>query len=158
MRVPALAREVGTALARGVGRVTSTVAGRRPTPVDILEGDDEWLVVFDAAGATASDVDLRFEEDAVHLEIERFRDHRPAFEMIYPGRPTSLRGQATLPEAAFVDPDEARAELREDGTLYVFLPKTGERADESVDADTDAEADADADPTREERDEPRPAT
>ena len=36
---------------------------------------------------------------------------------------TALDGTVTLPADAVVDESKARAELRDSGTLYVYLPK-----------------------------------
>jgi HSP20 family molecular chaperone IbpA len=131
MRVTDLGRDAATTVLRGFGRAVSLVHEQVGVSADLLESDDEYLVVFDAPGATASDVDVRFDRGSVHVRIDRFREHREGFETTLPGRSLALDGSAELPADARVDPDAARAELRDDGTLYVFLPKT-DAADSAV--------------------------
>lgn len=123
------ARSLGESLVKRVGRVASRLQEESPGPVDVLESDDEFLVVVDAPGATADDVQVRYDEGTVLVRIDRFREHHGEFEMRYPGRGLSLDTRAELPEGAAVDPDNARAVLREDGTLHVFLPKLAVDAD-----------------------------
>jgi hypothetical protein len=62
------------------------------------------------------------------VRIDRFRKYREGFEMAFPGRGLALDGRAELPDDAVVDAASARAELNDDGTLYVFLPKADEAA------------------------------
>jgi HSP20 family molecular chaperone IbpA len=59
--------------------------------------------------------------------------------MRYPGRGLALDGSVTLPEDAVVDPDEATATLKKDGTLHVRVPK-----DTDIGADENAADEADA--------------
>jgi len=87
-------------------------------------------VVFDAPGATASDVQVNYDDGAVEVRIDRFREFREGFEMVFPGRGLSLDGRARLPEDAAVDASSARAELRDEGTLYVFLPKVDDQGED----------------------------
>jgi len=89
----------------------------------MLESDDAYLVVFDAPGVTATDVQVRYVEDRLEVRIDRFRDFHDGFEMVYPGRGLSLASSATLPEGATVDTESATATLRDDGTLQVRIPK-----------------------------------
>ena len=107
----------------GVGRFAGRTQERRPLPTDLLESDDAYLVVFDAPDARADDVQVRFSERAVHVRIDRTREHREGFEMRFPGRGLSLDGSVTLPAEATVDPDAASASLTPEGTLEVELPK-----------------------------------
>lgn len=156
MTVRELAESVGEAVLRRMGRAASRFQEESPIPVDVLESDDEYLVVFDVPGATASDVQVNYTGAEVQVRVERFREYREGYEMLFPGRGLSLDGRAELPGDALVDAEKARAELREDGTLYVSLPKaedereeieveSGDESDESGDAE-DADADgADAD-------------
>jgi len=140
MRVTEFGRAVGGAVLKRVGRVASRLQESSTLPVDVLESDDEYLVVFDAPGATASDVQVRYLDDRVVVRIDRFREFREGFEMRFPGRGLSLDGHAALPDDAVVDASQAKARLNDDGTLYVFLPKAaGEGGETAVTADTEAE-------------------
>ena len=129
-------REVGESLGRvvlsGIGRASSRVQERKPLPADLLESDDAYLAVFDAPGARAGDVDVRFESDTLTVRIDRFRDLHEDYEMRFPGRGLSLTGSVTFPESADVEADAADATLTQNGTLEVLIPKR----------DPDEEADA----------------
>ena len=114
---------VGRAVLSGIGRASSHVQERRPLPADLLESDDAYLVVFDAPGARAGDVDVRFEADTVTVRVDRFRDLHEDYEMRFPGRGLSLSGSVTLPESADVEAGGADATLTQDGTLEVLIPK-----------------------------------
>lgn len=116
-------RSVGETVLEGVGRTASRVSEARPLRPDLLEAEDAYLAVFDAPGAAASDVQVRFEDGKVLVRIDRFRDHHEGFEMRYPGRGLSLDGRVRLPREARVDPDGASATLRANGTLEVTVPK-----------------------------------
>lgn len=120
------AESVGSEVLKRAGRAASRFQEESPLPVDMLEGDDEYLLVFDAPGADASDVQVSYEGSEVHVRVDRFRGFREGFEMVFPGRGLTLEGSATLPEDAVVDAESASAELQDDGMLYVFLPKHGE--------------------------------
>jgi len=137
------AEAVGSAVFRRMGRAASRFQEESPLPVDVLESEDEYLVVFDAPGATTSDVQVNYEGDAVAVRVDRFREFRENYEMLFPGRGLSLDGRAELPEDAVVDAEHARAELNDDGTLYVFLPKR-EAGGTSIDVTEGASADGDA--------------
>ncbi|WP_353635180.1 Hsp20 family protein [Halobacterium sp. NMX12-1] len=132
MTVREFAEDVGDAVFERLGRAASQMQEESPLPVDVLESDDEYLVVFDAPGATASDVQVNYVDGAVEVRVDRFREFREEFEMVFPGRGLKLDGRAELPADAVVDADAARAELRDNGALYVFLPK-----DESAGTDVD---------------------
>jgi HSP20 family molecular chaperone IbpA len=134
---------VNTVLDR-VGRGVGKVQERRPLAYDLLESEDSYLVVFDAPGATNSDVQVQFREDAVEVKIDRFREFHDEFEMRFPGRGLSLDGRAEFPEDAAVDPTEATATLAENGTLSVHIPKTEESQPVDV-ADEDDVVDDDED-------------
>jgi HSP20 family protein len=136
-----LGDSVGSAVFGTLGRVMSRTQERRPLPVDLLESDDAYLAIFDAPGVHSSDIQVRFEDDTVFVQIDRFREFHEGFEMVFPGRGLALDGRAELPEDASVDPDAATATLNDDGTLHVRLPKTdGETHSNSGDVDV---ADAD---------------
>lgn len=122
-RIPAVGRSVADAVVEQVGRAVGRVHEASPLPTDVLEGEDAYLVVVDAPGATASDVQVRYRRDAVEVRIDRFREHREGFEMRFPGRGMALDARAQLPTGAAVDVDAATATLRGDGTLEVRIPK-----------------------------------
>lgn len=118
-----LAQTLGDAVVKQVGRVAGRFQERRPLSSDLLETDEEFLVVFDVPGATASDIDVKYEGGAVQVTVDRFREYHEGFEMRFPGRGLSLDGFRRLPDEAIVDAEGARAQLTPDGTLSVFLPK-----------------------------------
>ncbi|SEW03954.1 Hsp20/alpha crystallin family protein [Natrinema salifodinae] len=132
-----LGKSVGNALYRQLGRANGRVQNHRSLPVDILENDAAYRVVFDAPGAEPDDVQVRYLDGNVKIRIDRFRQFHEGFEMRFPGRGMSLNGEAELPADAIVDPDAGTATLTETGTLSVEIPK-----DASVqDADDGAESD-----------------
>jgi HSP20 family molecular chaperone IbpA len=140
-------RDVGKSLSsvvlENVGRAMSRAQERTPLPVDLLESEDAYLAVFDAPGATSSDVQVRFTDRTIEVRIDRFRDFYDDFEMLVPGRGLSLDGSVTLPEGASVDSEAATATLHDNGSLHVEIPKVEpEDAAEDVDIETD-EDDAD---------------
>ena len=141
MTIRNIGRSVGSAILQRVGRAASKVQESKPLPVDLLESDDAYLVVFDAPGATGSDVQVRYAEGAVLVRIDRFRDFHEGFEMLFPGRGLSLDGRADLPGDATVDVEAATATLTENGTLQVRVPK---RAAEAAEAEETAEVETDA--------------
>ncbi|WP_348611836.1 Hsp20/alpha crystallin family protein [Halobaculum rarum] len=137
---------VNTVLDR-VGRGVATVQEKSPLAYDLLESEDAFLVVFDAPGAERSDVQVRFNEGAVEVRIDRFRDFHEGFDMRFPGRGLALDGRAELPPGAAVEPEDASSTLTDHGTLRVRVPKVagGSVAVEDGDADADAEADDEVD-------------
>lgn len=116
-------RSVGEAVMEGFGRAAGRVQERTPLPADLLESDDAYLVVFDAPGATVSDIQVRYVDGSVRVRIDRFRDFHEGFEMRFPGRGLALDGRVDLPGDAVVDPDAAEATLRANGTLEIRVPK-----------------------------------
>jgi len=120
-------REVGESIGRavldGIGRAASRVQERKPLPADLLESDNAFLAVFDAPGAMAGDVQVRFEGNTLHVHVDRFREFYDDYEMRFPGRGLALSGEVTLPDGADVDADEADATIRDNGTLEVLIPK-----------------------------------
>jgi HSP20 family molecular chaperone IbpA len=140
-------KEFGESAAREVleriGRGVSKVQERKPLAYDLLESDDAYLVVFDAPGATRSDVQVRFVESEVQVRIDRFRDFYQDFDMRFPGRGLSLDGSAELPGDAAVDAEEAGATLKSNGTLHVTIPKTGAGKNVTVGDDEGTETDRD---------------
>ena len=139
MTIRDIGRSVGSAILQRVGRAASKVQESKPLPVDLLESDDAYLVVFDAPGATGSDVQVRYADGAVLVRIDRFRDFHEGFEMLFPGRGLSLDGRADLPNDAVVDAEAATATLTENGTLQVRVPKRVTPEDEET---TEAETNA----------------
>ncbi|SFS01995.1 Molecular chaperone IbpA, HSP20 family [Halomicrobium zhouii] len=135
-----LTRSIGDTIFENLGRAAGRFQENRPLPADVLESEAAYLVVFDAPGVTATDVQVRYVEDRVEVRIDRFREFHDGFEMVYPGRGLSLAGSATLPEGATVDTDSATATLRDDGTLQVRIPK-GKSEPGSADDDLDDEID-----------------
>jgi len=118
-----VAEAVGGAVLRRMGQTASRFQEESPLPVDVLESDEEYLVVFDVPGALTSDVQVNYANNTVSVRVDRFREYREGFDMVFPGRGLALDGEARLPEDAIVDAGRAHAELNDDGTLYVFLPK-----------------------------------
>jgi len=134
-----IGESIGNAVLDGIGRAASRFQERRPLAVDLLESDEAYLAVFDAPGAEAADVQVRFEDDAVRVRVDRFREFFEGFEMRLPGRGMSLDGRATLPEGSSVDPESATATLTDHGTLRVELPKVGTEEGGGVDIATGEE-------------------
>lgn len=122
---------VGSAVFGTLGRVMARTQEKRGLPVDLLESDDAFLAIFDAPGAHESDVQVRFEDDAIVVRLDRLRPTHDEYEMTYPGRGLALGGEARLPEDAIVDPSGATATLKDDGTLQVRLPKADTESDHS---------------------------
>jgi len=135
MNLEDVGRTVSNRVLETVGRAASRVQASRPLPTDVLESDDAYLVVFDAPGASQTDVQVRYDEGAVEVRIDRFREFYEDFEMRVPGRGMSLDGRARLPEDAVVEPEAASATLRANGTLEVRVPKD-ESADRSASSGT----------------------
>jgi len=135
-------RTVTNAVLKRVGRTRARMQEKRPLPVDVLESDEAYLVVFDAPGTRASDVQVRYVEGDVRVRIDRFREFYEEFEMVIPGRGLALDGRAELPADAAVDPDAATATLTDRGTLEIEVPKVdGEPATEPGDATDEPEGD-----------------
>jgi HSP20 family protein len=133
---------VGDAVMSSVGRVFGRAQEQRPLESDLLESEDAYLVVFDAPGVRAEDVQVRYEDGTVHVRLDRYREHEPDFEMRFPGRGLTLSGKRALPEDAAVDPEASTANLTANGTLEVRVPK-GE-ADAEGEAGVEREAGAES--------------
>jgi len=157
-------REVGESLGstvvETVGRAVGRAQERRPLPVDLLESDEAFLAVFDAPGVESTDVQVRFENRAILVRVDRFREFHEGFEMQFPGRGLSLDGRVELPDGPAVDPEAATATLRRNGTLHVRVPKVPDADDgagaehgDVEDIETDSEVDIDGDPEGEASDE-----
>ncbi|WP_425490649.1 Hsp20/alpha crystallin family protein [Haloprofundus salilacus] len=135
-------REIGESVANAVvervGRGFGHVQERKPLSYDLLESDDSYLVVFDAAGASKSDVQVRFVDTEVQVRIDRFREFHDGYEMRFPGRGLSLDGKAKLPNDATVDAESATATVTKHGTLRVYIPKAEEGKNVAVEEETAA--------------------
>ena len=141
-----IGESIGSAIFENLGRAAGRVQENKPLPADLLESDDAYLVVFDAPGATASDLQVRYIDDRVEVRLDRFREFYDDYEMTYPGRGLALDGSVTLPEDAVVDAAAATATLQGNGTLHVEIPNAAADevdADEPVDGQTAASEDAD---------------
>ncbi len=130
-----LGRSIGRSVLNGVGRAVSRLQEQKSLPADLLESDDAYLAVFDAAGAEASDVTVRYHGNVLSVHIDRFRDFHDGYEMRFPGRGLTLEGDIEFPEGASVDADRAEATVTQSGTLEVFIPKV---SDENQGADADS--------------------
>lgn len=82
-------------------------------PVDILEGNDEFLVFADVPGAKKEDVEIEYAEGELRLAAKRHVAEGDAWAAQY--RRTFTVGRA-------IDVDRITAEL-EHGVLKVHLPK-----------------------------------
>lgn len=123
MSYRAVRESIGQTLYRQIGRVNSQIQKTRSLPVDLLENDDSYLVIFDTPGAEKDDVQVRYLDGTVRIRIDRFRTFYERCEMRFPGRSMELNGEVELPDDAIVDPDAATAHLSEVGTLKIDIPK-----------------------------------
>ena len=143
-----IGESLGNAVLENVGRAMGRAQEQTPLPVDLLEGEDAYLAVFDAPGVRSSDVQVQYDDGAVEVRIDRFRGFHEGFEMRYPGRGLALDGRVELPEDARVDAAAATATLRDNGTLEVRVPEAEDPVADDVDEaletegvdETDAEA------------------
>lgn len=149
MRLRDVSSTVSNTVLKQVGRLSSNVQESRPIPADLLESDDAYLAVFDAAGASHSDVQVRFVDGAVHVRIDRFREAHEDYEMRFPGRGLSLDGSVDLPGEADVDPESATATLTESGTLEIHVPKAQFEAGDGAEPGLDDSAVTDREKTGE---------
>jgi HSP20 family molecular chaperone IbpA len=125
-RLKTYGREAINTVLERVGRGIGQVQERKPLAYDLLETDEEYLVVFDAPGATKEDVQVRFMDNELEVRIDRFREFYEGFEMRFPGRGLTLSGAARFPEDASVTAENAdpTATLTRSGTLQVRVPKS----------------------------------
>ncbi|MFC4544210.1 Hsp20/alpha crystallin family protein [Halosolutus amylolyticus] len=140
MSLKDLSTSVGNAIYRQIGRANAHLQNQRSLPVDVLENETTYLVVFDAPGAEPDDVQVRYLSGTVRTRIDRFRQFHEGYEMRFPGRGTALDGEAELPDDAVVDPDAGTARLSETGTLSIEIPKRS-----AIDADDTDDATATTD-------------
>jgi len=138
-----LGESVGKRMLSGAGKVSARVQEERPLGADVLEGDDAYLVVFDAPGVEMDDVQVRFEEGTVRVRLDRFRDVHEGYEMVFPGRGLTLEGSAALPDDDAVDPTAAEATLTDTGALHVEVPKVVADADDEAEESDDSAQGAD---------------
>ena len=134
-----IGESVGSTVMERVGRAMGRAQERKPLPVDLLESEDAYLAVFDAPGAQSSDVQVRYNDGAVEVRIDRFRGFHEGFEMRYPGRGLSLDGRVELPADAHVDAEAATATLEDNGTLHVRVPKREDHTEDIAVEDADEE-------------------
>lgn len=134
-----LSSAVGNALYRQIGRANGRVQTHRPLPVDLLEDETTYLVVFDAPGAEPDDIQVRYLEGTVKIRIDRFRQFHDGYEMRFPGRGMELEGEAELPGDAVVEPDAGTAKLTESGALRIEIPKASSLEDDRDATPSDAE-------------------
>ena len=134
-----LGETIGDAVVESVGRAVARSQEERPLDADLLESDDSFLVVFDTPSVESGDVQVRFEDDSVHVRVDRFRDFHEGYEMRFPGRGLSLDGSMSLPADSNVDPDSATATLKENGTLQIEIPKAHDEAENGEEAADDTE-------------------
>lgn len=120
-------KTISSAVLENVGRAMGRAQEQTPLPVDLLESDEAYLAVFDAPGATSSDVQVRFTDRTIEVRVDRFRDVYEGFEMVLPGRGLSLDGSVTLPDDVAIEPEDATATLHDNGTLRVAVPKADEQ-------------------------------
>lgn len=129
-------REFGESAAAAVlervGRGVSRVQEKRPLANDLLESDDAYLVVFDVPGAERSDLQVRYLDGEIQVQVDRFREFHEGFDTVFPGRGLSLDGSAPLPDDAHVDAESAAATLAANGTLQIRVPKRTADAESEV--------------------------
>lgn len=112
----ALVKSADNGLMQQAGSAHATQSFRpwASAPVDILEGDEAYLVIADVPGVKRDDIDIEFVAGELRLSATR----NVASD---PGSPLSYRRAFTLGRS--VDVDNISAEL-DKGVLSVYLPKT----------------------------------
>ena len=124
-----IGEQIANATLNAIGRTTGRKQERRPLPVDVLESDEAYLVIFDAPGADRTDVQVRYEDQTLSVRVDRVREIDDSFEMRFPGRGLALHGAVQLPENASVDAEAATATVGTNGTVHVRLPKVKQSSD-----------------------------
>lgn len=89
-------------------------------PVDVFEGDNEYLLVADMPGVTKESLSLRYEDG--QLALEGNRQLSPERSLVY---------KRTFEVSSDVDPAGITAELKH-GVLSVRLPKREEHRPRSI--------------------------
>jgi HSP20 family molecular chaperone IbpA len=115
---------LGDAIFETIGRTVGRVQENTRLQADLLESDDAYLVVFDTPGANASELQVRYIDDRIEVQLDRFRSFYDDYELRFPGRGLTLDGSITLPEDGDIDPEAASATLKQTGALHVRVPKT----------------------------------
>jgi HSP20 family molecular chaperone IbpA len=115
------------------GRGVSRVQEMGDIPTDLLESDDAYHLLVDAAGASPADVAVRAVGRTVTIEIDRFRSFDPDYVLRYPGRGMQLSTSIDLPAA--IDPEGAEATVNQQGTLSVHIPKRSPTTAVTVEAE-----------------------
>ncbi len=123
MRLRSIGSSVGDAIYKQIGRANARLQKQRSLPVDVLENDKCYLVVFDTPGAQSDDIQVRYLEGEVRIQVDRFRQFHEGYEMRFPGRSMTIGGEAELPRDAVVAPDAGTARLSATGTLTIEIPK-----------------------------------
>lgn len=136
MNLNNLQRSVGSALYRQVGRITGRLQSYQPLSVDVLEDETTYLAVFDAPGAEPDDIQVRYLDGSVKVQIDRVRQFHEGYTMQFPGRGMELNGEAELPSDAVVNPDAGTATLTKTGALHIEIPKAAAFEDETDDTTT----------------------
>ncbi|WEL16603.1 Molecular chaperone (HSP20 family) [Halorhabdus sp. SVX81] len=135
--------EIGETVLENVGRAVGKAQERTPLPVDLLESEDAYLAVFDAPDATSSDVQVQLSGRTVEVRLDRFREPREGFEMLFPGRGLTLDGHVQLPPDAAIDGEDTSATLAENGTLQVRVPKSDDGTTVDVTDESDGTTESD---------------
>lgn len=133
-----LGLEMGRSVLKRTGRMLGQLQETAPLRSDLLEGAEEYRLVFDAPGAEPTDVQVRYVDGEVLVRLDRFRPYHEGYEMRFPGRGMALDGRARLPADAVVEPEAASATLRDDGTLEVRILKADAEEVEAATAETTA--------------------
>ncbi|WP_247728303.1 Hsp20/alpha crystallin family protein [Halovivax limisalsi] len=121
-------------LHRQVGRLARSLQSIRSLDADLLENETSYLVVVDAPGVRAADLDIRYVDGRISISSDRSLRESVGFTRHYVGRTRSLSGSITLPDDAVVDPEAAEARLSRLGTVNITLPKDSpaDRPDSAV--------------------------
>lgn len=84
-------------------------------PVDVYEGKEDYLITADIPGASAEDVDVRFEKNQLNL-VARVKQPEQV------GGPTEFEWTRSFVLPGSVDTAQIAADIK-DGVLQVRLPK-----------------------------------
>lgn len=104
-----------TALRDALGRLPDEVF------VDLLEGEDAYLLEVDLPGATSDTVDVRVESGRLVVDARRPKDPPEGYSFVSEERPTFVEFELPLPPDAAEEGASARMES---GVLTVTLPRT----------------------------------
>jgi HSP20 family protein len=88
--------------------------------VDVLEGEDGYLVVLDLPGATSDTVELTAEHGLIHVDASCETPVPTEFEAVVEDRPHEI--DVELPVPMDGSPEHATAELS-NGVLELTIPK-----------------------------------